>query len=172
MATIGDAPVHDPVLQQRYRFECEGDALIVDVEVDPGGSVPDHTHPSLTERWEVVTGEATFSVAGQERPAGPGTVLDVEPGIRHAFANRSAASLHLRATVTPAMETEGFLRDSAKLHQDGRLTRRGRPTSWGALRDAADFAIRYRDTIVLHGPALLPPPVVQRLLFPLLARRR
>lgn len=172
MTTTAQETVGDPVLQQRYRFSRDGDSLIVEIEVDPGGAAPDHLHPSLTERWEVVEGEATFTVAGRKRRAAAGEVLEVPPGMRHAFANRTSQLLRLRATVTPALDTEGFLRDGAALHRAGRLTRRGRPTSWGALRDAADFMARYRETIVLYGPALVPPPALQGLVVPLLARRR
>lgn len=162
--------VHDPILQQRYSFRHEHDSLVVDVEVDPGGATPDHLHPSLTERWEVIEGEATFTVAGDVRTAQPGEQLTVEPGVRHAFANRSAGLVKLRATVTPAQDTEGFLVDGAAMHRAGKLTRRGRPTSVAAILEAATFCVRYRDTIVLYGPTLLPPPVIQRLVFPPLVR--
>lgn len=148
----------------------DGDSLVVDVEVDPGGAAPDHLHPSLTERWEVLEGEATFTVAGKSRTAQAGEQLTVAPGVRHAFANRSDSLVKLRATVTPAQDTQGFLTDSAAMHQAGKLTRLGRPTSFAALLEAAAFGQRYRDTIILYGPTLLPPPAVQRLLFPPLAR--
>ncbi len=162
--------VHDPILQQRYSFHREGESLIVEVEVDPGGAAPDHLHPSLTERWETLEGTATFMVAGHSRTATVGESLTVEPGVRHAFSNRTDAPVRLRATVTPAQDTEGFLTDSAAMHRAGKLTRRGRPTSFDALLDAAEFITRYRDTIILYGPALLPPPVMQRLVMPPLAR--
>lgn len=118
----------------------------------------------------MLEGEATFTVAGDTRSARPGEQLTVGPGVRHAFANRSASLVKLRATVSPAQDTEGFLTDGAAMHRAGKLTRAGRPTSVASILEAAAYCERYRDTIVLYGPTLLPPPAIQRLVFPPLAR--
>lgn len=49
--------------------------------------------------------------------------------------------------------------------------RAGFPQSWSALRDAATYVVCYADTTVLLMPPPFPPPIVQRTLLPLLARR-
>lgn len=43
--------VHDPVNRVRYAFQRDGDNLIVDCLVDPGGSLPAHRHPRQVERY-------------------------------------------------------------------------------------------------------------------------
>jgi len=161
MATWDD---HDPALLQRYRFRPQADSLVVEIEVEPGGSVPRHIHPSLTERWEVLRGEAVFTVGRRRSTASPGTSLEVPPGMAHAFANETDEPIELRATVTPPMSTEAFLREGARLHREGKVTRRGLPTSWDGLLQAANFVRRYRDTIVLLGFPF-PPRALQPAAF-------
>jgi mannose-6-phosphate isomerase-like protein (cupin superfamily) len=158
--------VEDPVLRQRYRFSREGDILRLELWADPGASVPDHYHPSLEERWEVVAGEATFRVDGEERRALPGERLVVPPGVRHLFRNTGSAEARFRVEVEPAMEIEEFLVGAADLNRRGGFTKSGVPKTPAALLRGAAFSRRYRDTTVLA----FPPPLVQRVLFPPLAR--
>src|SRR2546423_11165930 len=91
--------VEDPVLRQRYRFAREGDLLRVEIWVDPGGWVPNHFHPALEERWEVVEGDVTFRIDGEKRDVGPGARLVAKPGVRHSFEHTGTAVAHLRIEV-------------------------------------------------------------------------
>jgi quercetin dioxygenase-like cupin family protein len=158
--------VEDPVLRQRYRFSREGPVLRVEVWAEPGSSVPDHFHPQVEERWEVVEGEVTFSVAGDERRAGPGDKLVARAGIRHSFKNTGSEPAYLHVEVEPPAMLQEFLEEAAELNRTGGFTERGIPKSPRALVQAADFTQRYRDTAVLT----FPPPAIQRVLFPTLAR--
>ena len=58
--------VHDPVNRVRYAFQRDGDNLIVDCLVDPGGSLPAHRHPRQVERYR---GETSPSFAPATRAA-------------------------------------------------------------------------------------------------------
>jgi mannose-6-phosphate isomerase-like protein (cupin superfamily) len=158
--------VEDPVLRQRYRFARDGDILRVEVWAEPGSAVPDHFHPRLEERWEVVEGEVTFRVAGDERPAGPGDRLVAPVGVRHSFENTGSKPSYLRVEVEPPLMLQEFLEEAAALNRTGKFTRGGIPKGLGALLQGADFTERYRDTAVLT----FPPPALQRILFPPLAR--
>jgi mannose-6-phosphate isomerase-like protein (cupin superfamily) len=163
--------VEDPVLRQRYGFSREGDVVRVDVWVDPGGAGPLHFHPQQVERWEILEGEAEFRVGREKRRVRVGDRLVVEPGVRHAFANRGAEVAHLRAEVDPPLDIEAFLTEGAALNRSGRYTARGIPKGLRAAIDAAAFIERYRQTTVL----LFPPRPVQRVLVWALApfaRRR
>ena len=93
--------VEDPVLRQRYRFARDGDILRVDVWAEPGSAVPDHFHPRLAERWEVVEGQVTFRIDGDDRPAGPGDRLVAPAGVRHSFENTGSEPMHLLAIYSP-----------------------------------------------------------------------
>jgi quercetin dioxygenase-like cupin family protein len=62
--------VHDPVNRVRYAFQRDGDNLVVDCLVDPGGSLPAHRHPRQVERWSVLDGQVRFRLGSQERLIG------------------------------------------------------------------------------------------------------
>ena len=49
---------HDPIHRVSMAFEREGDSLWVFTWLDPGGHLPEHFHPTLEERWEVLEGAA------------------------------------------------------------------------------------------------------------------
>jgi phytoene/squalene synthetase len=71
-----------------------------------------------------------------------------------------------RAEVLPAGHLEEFLTETARAAHDAMFTVRGLPTS---LRNAvwvAAFAQRHRHETVMTSP----PPVLQRIVLPLLAR--
>jgi hypothetical protein len=73
----------------------------------------------------------------------------------------------VRAEARPPSTLQAFLEDVAGLSRAGKLTRPGLPKP-AALLEAALLAHHYRDMVTLLFPS--PPPVVQRLLFPPLAR--
>jgi hypothetical protein len=57
-----------------------------------------------------------------------------------------------------------FLKKVVALARDGKTSRRGLPTSYGALLEAAAIAHRHRAMVtLLFSP--MPPPFSQRLLF-------
>jgi quercetin dioxygenase-like cupin family protein len=164
--------VDDPFFRQRYRFSREGEALRIEIWSDAGGGVPiEHLHPRLEESWEVLEGEVTFRVEGEERRAVPGDRVVAAPGVRHSFENTGDAPARLVAEARPAMELQESIEAAAALSAAGGFTRSGMPKGIGALLDAAELAQRYRETVVLADPS----PGLQRLLFPplaALARRR
>lgn len=158
--------VHDPNRRQRYAFRREGENLVVDVWVQPGGDVPTHVQPTQEERFAVLEGRVRFKVGGRKVIAGPGDEVVVAPGVKHSFKNVGDGEAHLRVDVRPALELQGFLEDAAALARAGLYTRRGIPTSpKGAVR-MAEFIERYRDLVVISWP----PPAVQRIMLAPLLR--
>jgi quercetin dioxygenase-like cupin family protein len=157
---------HDPILRQKYRFSRAGDVLTVEIWAEPGGATPEHYHPAIEERFEVLEGEVTFKVDGRPQVAGPGARIVARPGVRHAFENTGATAAHVRAEVEPAGQVQEFLEEGAALNRSGKFTKRATPKGPGALLLGAEFMVRYRPTIVLRSP----PAPIQKLLFPLLAR--
>jgi mannose-6-phosphate isomerase-like protein (cupin superfamily) len=153
--------VEDPVLKQRYEFRRDGDTLVVEAWVDPGGGVTPHVHPRMEEHFTVLDGEIEFLVG--RKWVQVADVL-VPAGTRHAYRNRGTRTAHMVTEVTPPLELEAFLTEIAALAQRRRFTRRGLPTSVGAIPELATVAQRYRETVVLETPL--------RPLIPLLARTR
>jgi quercetin dioxygenase-like cupin family protein len=167
--------VEDRVLRQRYRFTRQGDVLTVDLEVEPGGRVPNHFHPSSEERWEVLEGDVKFKVGGKERQPAPGEKLVVAAGVRHWFVNVGLTVAKLRAEVEPAAQMQESLEEGAVLNAAVKLTASGVPKTPAAMFAGAEYAERYRESIVLVLPPPFPPPAMQRLLAAPLAsieRRR
>lgn len=68
------------------------------VVVDPGGTVPRHTHPGI-EMGYLLEGEATLSVDGQPDLAmKPESTYNVPPGVPHSAKNNGAKPAKLIAT--------------------------------------------------------------------------
>jgi mannose-6-phosphate isomerase-like protein (cupin superfamily) len=159
--------VEDPLFRQRYRFRRDGDVLCIEIRTDPGGGVlADHVHPHLEERYEVLEGEVTFRVDREPVVAGPGTKIVGPAGVRHSFQNTGADTAHLEVEADPPLHLRESIEAGAALARAERFTADGRPKSLRAMIEGAALARRYRETVVLSSP----PSVVQRLLFPLLAR--
>ena len=53
------AEIRDPVSRVRQTFATEGESLVVDNWLEPGGTLPAHYHPRQVERWSVIAGEVT-----------------------------------------------------------------------------------------------------------------
>jgi mannose-6-phosphate isomerase-like protein (cupin superfamily) len=158
---------YDPIHRVSMAFERDGDRLWVFTWLDDGGHLPEHYHPTLTERWEVLEGSAGVKVDGRwhELTAADGPV-DVAPGVRHELRNTSGRQARLRTEVTPAGRLEEFLTESARAAREGLYNARNLPTSLRGAAWVSDFALRFRDETVMCSP----PPALQRLLLPAAAR--
>ncbi len=176
MASSTDQPdvVHDPVLRQRLSFRRStgpGGAPILHVEtwVDPGGGVTPHRHPTIEEHFEVLAGRPSFLAGRRWRTAEPGETVVVPAGTRHAYRNETDAEVHMVCHVRPPSTLQEFLEDAAALGRAGLTTRHALPKSPRALMIAAVVAERHKDMVELGFPPL-PPPAIQRLVLPPLAR--
>jgi quercetin dioxygenase-like cupin family protein len=158
--------ISDPVMRQRYELSREGDVLRNVLTAEAGSEVPEHWHPAIEERFEILEGQWSFRVDGEERRAGPGDRLVVQPGVRHKFANVGANPGRFVAEIEPAMDMEAFFAESAALAQAGMFKQPGVPRGLRGALAAAEFAERYTDTTIMT----FPPRWVQRLAFPVLAR--
>jgi quercetin dioxygenase-like cupin family protein len=162
-----EATVHDPVHRVAYGFRREGENLWVFSWLEDGGHLPEHFHPSLEERWEVVEGAARVKLDGTWRDLAPedGPIV-VAPNARHELKNESGRQARLRTEVIPAGRLEDFLTESARAAREGLYNRHNLPRSWRGAVWAADLMRRYRDETVMTSP----PPALQRAFSALLAR--
>jgi quercetin dioxygenase-like cupin family protein len=159
--------VEDPVHRVSYSFRNEGSDLWVYTWLDDGGHLPEHYHPSLEERWETLEGSARVKLDGTWRDLVPadGPIL-VARNVRHELKNESGRPARMRTKVTPAGRLEEFLGESARAAREGLYNARNLPTGFHGATWIADFALRFRDETVMTSP----PPALQRLVLPLLAR--
>ena len=158
---------HDPIHRVSMAFENEGDRLWVFTWLDPGGHLPEHVHPTLEERWEVLAGTARVKVDGKwcELTADDDPVL-VAPGVRHELRNTSTGQTRLRTKVTPPGRLEEFLTESARAARAGLYNARNLPTGLRGAAWLSEFALRFNDETVMCSP----PPALQRVLLPAAAR--
>ena len=166
--------IEDPVLRQRLSFTRTTDddgseVLHVETWVDPGGGVTPHIHPAMEERFEVLSGSASFLSGKKWFTAGPGETVVVPAGTRHAYRNKSDGEVHMVCHARPPSTLQEFLEDTVRLSRSGGLTHNAIPKSPHALLEGIVMAHAYREMVTLLFPPF-PPPAVQRLLIPPLAR--
>jgi len=164
--------VENPVTGERFTFthtaaSTDGELLAFDFALRPGGSVPiPHVHPVQTERFEVTAGTMRFRVGLRTVVATAGDVIEVQPGVMHAFANDGDEEARLRVEVRPALAMEEMFADVVEMARAGRMTRRGMPRN---LLDHAVLARTYDEEA--HAPFL--GRTLQRILLaPLVALAR
>jgi quercetin dioxygenase-like cupin family protein len=164
----------NPVTGERFTFthtaaSTGGELLAFDLALRPGGAVPiPHVHPNQTERFEVLEGRMRFRVGLRTRWAGPGDVVEISPGVAHAFGNPGEREARLHVEVRPALAMEKMLAEVVAMAHAGRMTRRGLPRNPFEL---AALARRYDREA--HAP-LLGVGVQRVLLAPMVfaARQR
>jgi quercetin dioxygenase-like cupin family protein len=158
---------YDPVHRTRYAFQRDGENLVVDAWLEPGGALPPHLHPNQEERWSVVEGEVRFQLGGDKRVLRPedGEVV-VRRGTKHGLTSSSDREVHLRCRVIPARSLQSFLEDSAAAAREGLFMRGGIPKSLRGARWAARFLKQHRDDVVMT----FPPRFVQSAMIALLGR--
>jgi quercetin dioxygenase-like cupin family protein len=88
--TFGDEA---PGVQIRRLIDEEHDGAPVYnlrmLEIDPGGSTPDHSHPNEHENF-IVSGSGEVMIEGSWHPVSGGDVVFVPPGVRHQYRNAGA----------------------------------------------------------------------------------
>jgi len=165
--TTTSEPVHDPVHRARHSFTPDGDDLIVDTWLEPGGELPPHLHPRQEEYWSVVEGEVEILAGKTKRMVRPADgEIPVPPGTKHGLKNTGASTVHARCRVVPALDLEEFLTESAAAAQEGLFMRGGIPRSLRGARWGARFIKRHRDETVMT----FPPQFVQSAMVAIFAR--
>lgn len=153
------ARVHDPVSRVSYAFTRNGDDLYVETWMEPGGGLPAHWHPRQQEVWFAIDGKVEFRLGSDKRVIGPedGEMV-VEPETLHAVKAVEDRTVHLGCRVTPALDLEGFLTESAAAANEGLFMKGGIPKGLKGARWAADFLDRYGEETVMA----FPPQIVQK----------
>lgn len=136
MARAGQE-IFNALTGERIRFlqtaaETDGRFLQFESRWEPGDRVVAHIHPKMEERWEVLEGEGSFSIAGQETVVGPGGSIVAAAGTSHRAWNAGPGVARVLVTFTPALRWEDFMERLFALQSRG-----GSPQELAAL--AAEF---------------------------------
>ena len=125
----------------------------------PGGLITEHVHPHQEERFIITSGEARFTLDGEELVAGAGDTVVVPAGVRHSEGNPGRAEVHAVVELRPALRSKEFHEAVAGLAADGRTTPRGAPRN--PLQLGATFW-HFR-----HESRVTSPPIwAQNLMLP------
>jgi quercetin dioxygenase-like cupin family protein len=164
--------VFDPGRRQRYTFlerAPDGSFMRTRLQIEPGGDVPAHVHPSQEERFEVVSGEVRFTV-GRERSTGrAGDVFVVPAGTAHAFVNDGPGAAEMIAEHRPALEMRELLEAMAALARAGGVSGKHVPRGPRALLQLAVTVEGFSDSVRAASP---PWPLQHAVLGPLAALGR
>lgn len=128
VARAGEELVN-PLTGERIVFrktsaETDGMLLEMDAFWTPAGRrAPEHVHPEMQERWQVIAGSACFRVDGIEATAGPGGTVLAAPGVPHQAWNPGSEPVHVRIQMRPPLDWETFVKRlfalAAEAHHNG-----------------------------------------------------
>jgi len=70
---------------------------------------PEHLHPAMEERWEVIAGKVRFEIDGVPRTVEMGDMIVASPGTPHSARNVGPEPAHLRIQMRPALRWQEFV---------------------------------------------------------------
>jgi quercetin dioxygenase-like cupin family protein len=132
--------------------------LLVELHVRPGGRVAaPHFHPTLTERFHVLSGRVGFLIGKEEHLLDAGAEAEVPPHTLHDWWQVGDEDARVMVEVNPGDRFVEMVGTMFGLARDGKVNDRGIPH----LLQLAVTARAYRDVMVIASP----PPLVQRLML-------
>lgn len=142
--------------------DTAGQLLEMEARYAPHSTEPaEHLHPRQEEEIKILAGRLRARIGAGERHYEKGKTLVIPAGTPHAIWNDGEVEARTLWQTRPALTTERFIEDLARLGSEGHLDANGTP---GPLTGAA-LMRRYRNEIrVTDLPASL-----QSILFPPLA---
>jgi quercetin dioxygenase-like cupin family protein len=139
-ATVGEArKIENAVTGERIVFlrtgeETDGELLEMDnfwARIDH--RTPEHIHPAMEERWEVIAGSVRFKIGGLEQTAGPGDTIVAPAGTPHTARNVGEKPAHLRIQMRPALRWQEFVERLFTLADSGQGNAQEMPEALTAL---------------------------------------
>lgn len=159
--------IHNPVTGERVQFlerarDTGGEYVRFEVTAEPGAiGPPEHVHEHQEEYFQVLEGTLSGTVDGEPIRLEAGDELTVWAGTPHEWGNGGDDRLRARIEVRPARRFEEVLEVFYGLARDGKTDDHGVPNPL----QLAVIGQEYWD----DNHVTSPPPVVQKLLFAVLA---
>lgn len=161
-----DEHFENPVTGERGRitvlpWEHADGTLVGTMTARAGARVAgEHMHPTLRERFEVITGELMVLQNGDITVLQAGDVAEIAPGVWHDWWNSSSVPAVVRLEVAPGERFLHMLETLFGLAHEGYTDQRGMPN----LLQLAMLDQEFCDVVIFRRP----PVIVQRALFTLL----
>ncbi|MBW2241510.1 MAG: cupin domain-containing protein [Deltaproteobacteria bacterium] len=107
--SVGDSSSAERFVFRTTTRETEGERFTFDFFLRPGAKVPtEHVHSIQEERFEVLEGTLTVTLASEEILLQPGDVAVVPPGVAHQAFNRGETEAHALVDVRPSGNLDMF----------------------------------------------------------------
>ena len=126
----------------------------------PGGVITEHVHPRQEERFIITSGQARFTLDGEELVARAGDTVVVPAGVRHSEGNPGPAEIQAVVELRPALRSKEFHEAVAGLAADGKTTPRGAPRNPPAGCHLLALPPRKPGHLAAHRPAEPHAPAV------------
>lgn len=163
--TTGFRPFFNPATGEWITYTAiaednDGQLVRFDWRSVPGGVIPEHIHPRQQEQFTIVSGEARFTLNGQEHVARAGETVVIPAGVPHSVGNPGPAEIDGVVERRPALQAKEFHEAVAGLVADGKTTPAGVPKN--PLQLGATFWHFRRESRVTSTPIwvqnlMLPP---------------
>lgn len=107
--------IENPVTGERIVFlrtaeETDGALLEMDdFWARADHRTPEHVHPAMEERWEVIAGSVRFEIGGVARTVEAGESIVAPAGTPHTARNVGERPAHLRIQMRPALRWQEFV---------------------------------------------------------------
>lgn len=139
-----------------------GKLLVSDLRVRPGGAVLGaHLHPTIDERFTVVSGKIGYVLGDQRGVLEAGQSADLPKGIPHDWWNAGTEEARVIVEIRPAARFEEMVITLFGLAAEGKTNNKGVPNPLQLAVISQEFA----DVVQFMSP----PPALQKLLFAILA---
>jgi quercetin dioxygenase-like cupin family protein len=157
--------IENPIIKDRITFlktaeETNGEYLLAQLEVAPGGGNPIHYHTTFTEEFRVIDGQLNVSLNSEEKILKVGDSAFVPKMAHHRFYNVTDTYATAIIELRPARNFEKSLRIAYGLARDGKTNEKALPKS-----------IWYLALLFQLGQGYIPglPLPIQRGIFGMLA---
>ena len=98
--------------------ESRGELLRIEFVAAPGSRVIRHRHVLQAERFEVLAGRLRWRVGRRRIEGGPGTSVEVPPGVTHGFCNAGPGHARFLVEFRPALRTEELFIELCELERE------------------------------------------------------
>jgi len=139
-----------------------GKLLVSDLRVKPGGAVLGaHLHPTIDERFTVVSGKIGYMLDGKQGVLEAGQSADLPKGVPHDWWNAGEEEARVIVEIRPAARFEEMVITLFGLAAEGKTNSKGMPNPLQLAVISKEFA----DVVQFMSP----PPALQKIFFAVLS---
>jgi len=139
-----------------------GKLLVSDLRVKPGGAVLGaHLHPTIDERFTVVSGKIGYMLDGKQGVLEAGQSADLPKGVPPDWWNAGEEEARVIVEIRPAARFEEMVITLFGLAAEGKTNSKGMPNPLQLAVISQEFA----DVVQFMSP----PPALQKIFFAVLS---